>query len=119
MADLDEGRTDEQGNREFIVGTTGGPKKYFNQRRQRNPLFKTKLELKTPLKATWYLNLTQQLRRARQNKHLTQAQLGKLIGTNQAAISRFELGKMNTTVDFIDRLSKTLNLNITVNFRDS
>jgi ribosome-binding protein aMBF1 (putative translation factor) len=115
MADLNKGRTDDHGNREFVIETTGGPKKYFNKRRRRNPLFKPpRIQSGRKVSDEWYTTLVEELRQARLAAKLTQRQLGKLIGSNQAAISRFELGKINITADFLSRLAKALKLKLTI-----
>ena|GEM_PF-3240784 len=110
----DQGRTDEAGNREYIIEKTGGPLKVYNTRRRRNPLFRASTAKAINVTDQWYVDLTGQLRLARLRAGLTQAQLGKLARTNQAAISRFELGKMNATAGFIARLSKILKAEIIV-----
>ena len=53
------------------------------------------------------------LREARQSRHLTQEELGKLVGVQKAQISRIENGK-NLTLSTIVRFLKALNLNATL-----
>lgn len=112
---INEGRTDKWGNKEFTIESTGGPKKVFNQRRRHNPLFQPpKPSESHRIDADWYAVLIKGIRQARLSGRITQAQLGKLIGSNQAAISRFELGKMNATTIFIERLVEALNVKIAI-----
>ncbi len=51
--------------------------------------------------------------RARSKRGMTQAKLAKKIGTKQSAIARFETGRSNPTLAFVQRLSDALNLKIT------
>ena len=110
----DAGRTDNLGNKEFIVISTGGAKKYFNKKRIRNPSFTITLPKAVNNNSLWYTNLIKDLRQARLSTQLTQFQLGKLIHSNQAAISRFELGKVKVTTDFLDRIIVALKLKIKI-----
>lgn len=50
---------------------------------------------------------------ARAKKGMTQARLAKKIGTKQSAIARFESGRSNPTLAFIQKLSDALDLKIT------
>ncbi len=50
----------------------------------------------------------------RLKKGVTQAELAKKAGTKQSAIARFEAGNSNPTLDFIQKLSRALNLHISV-----
>lgn len=52
--------------------------------------------------------------RQRINKGVTQSELAKKVGTKQSAIARFEAGNSNPTLDFIQKLSRALNLHISV-----
>lgn len=48
-------------------------------------------------------------------KHgITQAELAKRIGTKQSAISRFESGSENPTVDFLKKIAKALGAKLSV-----
>ncbi len=48
-------------------------------------------------------------------KHgITQAELAKRIGTKQSAISRFESGTENPTIDFLKKLAKALGAKLSV-----
>jgi len=57
------------------------------------------------------------LMRARAKGGVTQAQLAKKVGTRQSAIARFESGRSNPTVKFIQNLSEALGLEITITVR--
>lgn len=47
---------------------------------------------------------------------LTQAQLAKMIGTKQSAISRLESGDYNPSVQLLEKIAKALNKKLTVTF---
>ncbi|MDO8576314.1 MAG: helix-turn-helix transcriptional regulator [bacterium] len=51
---------------------------------------------------------------ARAKRGMTQEKLAKKIGTKQSAIARFESGRSNPTLAFVQKLSDALNLKITV-----
>ncbi len=51
---------------------------------------------------------------AREDAGLTRAELAKLVGTDQANISRLETGAKDTTVDTLARVAKALKLEVTV-----
>lgn len=53
-----------------------------------------------------------QLIAARKASGLTQAELAKITGVDQAAISRIERGQTNASLDTISRLSKPLGLHL-------
>ncbi len=50
---------------------------------------------------------------------MTQAQLAEKMGTKQSAIARFESGRSNPTLDFIQRLADALGLELKVTVRKS
>jgi ribosome-binding protein aMBF1 (putative translation factor) len=50
---------------------------------------------------------------ARAKRGMTQAKLAKKVGTKQSAIARFESGRSNPTLSFIQKLSDALGLKIT------
>jgi ribosome-binding protein aMBF1 (putative translation factor) len=50
---------------------------------------------------------------------VTQAQLAERMGTKQSAIARFESGRSNPTLDFIQRLADALELELKVSVRKS
>ncbi len=51
---------------------------------------------------------------ARQKKGLTQKKLAQIVGTKQSAIARFESGRGNPTLDFLKKLSRALDVRLTV-----
>jgi UDP-N-acetylglucosamine 1-carboxyvinyltransferase len=62
--------------------------------------------------------------RLREDRHLTQAELGEKVGTTQSVIARIEKGEQNLSTETLAKLSKALNHEIiqiskggTVNFR--
>lgn len=48
------------------------------------------------------------IRGARQNKGMTQAQLGQLLGTSQSAVARIESGSQNLSVELLARINEAL-----------
>ena len=48
---------------------------------------------------------------------LTQKELAEKVGTKQSAIARFESGQYNPSLNFISKLSKALDLRLTVSHR--
>lgn len=50
---------------------------------------------------------------ARSKRGMTQEKLAKKIGTKQSAIARFEAGRANPTLAFVQKLSDALDLKIT------
>jgi len=53
----------------------------------------------------------------RKKDGLTQAKLAKRMGTKQSAISRFESGKANPTLDFLYRLADALGAQMKVTIK--
>lgn len=122
MIDRDEGRTDAVGNKEFIVETTGGPTKYYNQLRKRNPFFTEPKDLTTAkIDIKWYQEFISSFRHARLVEGLTQKQLAETLGSNQAAISKFERGLTNPTLknllDHARALGMDIKLGVTTDSR--
>lgn len=52
------------------------------------------------------------IKQTRQERHLTQEELGKLIGVQKSQISRLENNASNTTIDTLLRVFKALNANV-------
>lgn len=50
----------------------------------------------------------QNLKRIRNDRHLSQAQLAEVAGVNQATISKLENGTANATVDMVERIAAAL-----------
>ncbi|PCH66049.1 MAG: transcriptional regulator [Bacteroidetes bacterium] len=61
--------------------------------------------------------LIQEIIRQRALKGLTQKELANRIGTKQSAISRFESGTYNPTVEFIKKLATALDLELRITVR--
>ncbi|MDO8515037.1 MAG: helix-turn-helix transcriptional regulator [bacterium] len=60
--------------------------------------------------------LISQLIAARLKRKVTQKQLAFKIKTKQSAIARLESGNANPTFDFLDKIARALNLNLSINF---
>jgi HTH-type transcriptional regulator / antitoxin HipB len=54
------------------------------------------------------------IRQTRQERHLTQAELGKLIGVQKAQISRIENNASNVTIDTLMRVFRALKAHATL-----
>lgn len=61
--------------------------------------------------------LIAQVIRKRLQKKMTQSQLARLAGTKQSAISRLESGTYNPSLNFLQKISRALNsqLSISIN----
>lgn len=98
---------------EYILETTGGPKKVFRQRRRRNPFYqKPRIKGSTKINDRWYLALVIELTKARKEQRLTQAALAKKLKTKQSAVSAFEQQLTNPSLAFLARYVKALGKNI-------
>ena len=62
----------------------------------------------------WKYQLYSALIKARTRKGFSQAESAKRIGTKQSAISRFESGRYNPTVEFVQKLSEALGLTFSI-----
>ncbi len=100
----------------YIEVRTGGPKKYYNKKRIRNPHYK-------PEKPAWavskypasdYPDLLRAFRSARLAKNWTQQQLAYELGTHQAVMCNFELGRTNPTLHFLAKLAEVLDLELII-----
>lgn len=60
--------------------------------------------------------LISQLIAARLKRKVTQKQLAFKIKTKQSAIARLESGNANPTFDFLDKIARALNFNLSINF---
>ena len=54
---------------------------------------------------------------ARAKRGMTQEKLAKKIGTKQSAIARFESGRSNPTLAFVQKLSEALDVKLTAAHR--
>lgn len=56
---------------------------------------------------------------ARKERHLTQKDLAKKIGTKQSVISRLESGRGNPTFSFLKKIAHALGSHLEIRFRTS
>ena len=61
--------------------------------------------------------LISRLIEVRIGKGVSQADLAKKIGTKQSAIARLESGRVNPTVDFLDKISTALGRKLDIQIR--
>ncbi len=61
-------------------------------------------------------DLIEQILQKRIQKHITQKQLAKRLGTNQSAVSRLESGTYNPSLKFMKKLAKALNSKLEIRF---
>lgn len=61
--------------------------------------------------------LISKLIEARIKRGVSQADLAKKIGTKQSAIARLESGRVNPTVDFLDKISTALGGKLEIQIR--
>ena len=107
---------EEKVEQEYITVVTGGPKKYFNRKTIRNPRYvRPKKQPKNVV--ALHPELIEAFRLARKNKYLTQQDLAHLLRTNQSAISKFENGHGNPTLEFLDRLAKLYNKQLKITLK--
>lgn len=117
--EVDEGRTDDEGNKEFLIEITGGPKKYYNRRRRRNPLFREPKVAQAPrITDEWYQEVAAGLRQERIFQHLTQQTLAQTLRTRQPVISQFERGKTNPSLLFLRNYAQALGRKIKITLAD-
>ncbi len=82
--------------------------------------FKKELFAKRPLVKKAYENLEseyaliEQLIAYRLERGVTQAELAKKIGTKQSAISRFESGSENPTLEFLRKIADAIGVHLSV-----
>jgi DNA-binding XRE family transcriptional regulator len=57
------------------------------------------------------------IKKARQERHLTQEQLGKLVGVQKAQISKLESSANNATIDTVLKVFKALKADIHFNVK--
>lgn len=111
----DQGRTDQEGRKEFIIKGKMGSKGAVYYTRRLNHAFREPDPIAPTAKIESYQQLVNDLRLARLEERLSQVQLAKVIGSNQAAVSRFEQGKTNPTVTFLHAYAKALSRDIKFN----
>jgi ribosome-binding protein aMBF1 (putative translation factor) len=84
----------------------------LHQRLMRKPGFKEaydELDLE--------FRLIEEILKVRTKQGVTQKALAQRMGTKQSAIARFESGRANPTLDFIQRLARALDLKLHVSMR--
>ena len=59
----------------------------------------------------------EQFKKARERKNLSQGELAKLVGTKQSAISRFESGRYNPSVEFLVKVADSLGKRIIIRLK--
>jgi len=52
----------------------------------------------------------------RDKKKITQKQLAKKMGTTQSALSRFEMGGVNPSLNFLKKIAKALGTKLSIRF---
>ena len=52
--------------------------------------------------------------RLRNKKRITQKELAKKMGTTQSALSRFEMGEVNPSLDFLKKVAEALGTKLVV-----
>lgn len=60
------------------------------------------------------LQITRKLALARSEKGFSQREFAEKIGITQSALARFESGKINPTLSFIQKITKGLGLEISI-----
>ncbi|MEX0594552.1 MAG: helix-turn-helix transcriptional regulator [Patescibacteria group bacterium] len=98
--------------RKFVL--TGGPKKFFNKKLLPEVSWGKTKNSYVSVSSSWYKNVISEVKTARRKKRLSQESLAKLLGTTQSEVSRFEGGKSNPTVEMLDRIIATLDLEIKI-----
>lgn len=63
--------------------------------------------------------LAEEVRRLREARGLSQADLARLIGSTQPAIARLEAGGIAPTIETLDRIAAALGLQLAVRFSES
>ena len=66
------------------------------------------------ISAPWYKTMIEEIKKNRRKKNISQESLATLLGTSQAELSRFENGKSNPTVEFLDRLISSLGMELKI-----
>jgi HTH-type transcriptional regulator/antitoxin HipB len=65
------------------------------------------------------LELGEQIRRLREGLGISQAELGRRIGSTQPAIARLEAGRVSPTLETLDRVAAALGVELVVGFEDA
>jgi ribosome-binding protein aMBF1 (putative translation factor) len=65
------------------------------------------------------LELGEQIRRLREAHGISQAELGRRIGSTQPAIARLEAGRVSPTLETLDRVAAALGVELMIGFEDT
>ncbi len=65
------------------------------------------------------LELGEQIRGLREAHGISQAELGRRIGSTQPAIARLEAGRVSPTLETLDRVAGALDVELVVGFEDA
>ena len=68
------------------------------------------------LKESLKINIINELTKIRKQKNLTQKDMAKIVGVSQGNISRFEKGKVEPTLEFIENMSSKLGYKLNISF---
>lgn len=86
--------------------------KNFKKELLKKPGVKAEFDRLTPR-----YTLISKLIEVRTKKRVSQAELAKKMGTKQSAIARLESGRVNPTIDFLDRISIALGSKLDIQIR--
>lgn len=56
----------------------------------------------------------QQIREARKAKQLTQKELGEKLGVGESAVNKYETGKVNSSVETLQKIAEVLGAKLTI-----
>lgn len=93
---------------------TRGPLKFFDKKQIPVVSWGKTKHSYISISAPWYKTMILEIKKARRKKRISQMSLATLLGTSQAEVSRFENGKSNPTVEFLDRLISTLGMELKI-----
>lgn len=65
------------------------------------------------------LELGERIRGLREAQGISQAELGRRIGSTQPAIARLEAGRVSPTLETLDRVAAALEVELVVGFEDA
>ena len=65
------------------------------------------------------LELGERIRGLREARGISQAELGRRIGSTQPAIARLEAGRVSPTLETLDRVAAALGMELLVGFTDA
>ena len=90
---------------------TQGSKRIYRYK-VRNILAQKEISRYESLDIAWYKTFVERVIQERKRLGLSQKSLAKGLGTTQAEISRFEHGRANPTVEFLERIISALKVRI-------